>query len=296
MMLLPRAGLRWPASALGIAIAALLLMAVAACSPAADTGASATNANDIRAINLPIVARSTTADREQLQVKQGQQVRLAVTADEPGELHLHGYDLTAAVSPGAPATLDFAATTAGAFAINFHVFASDGEAKADDGHSHDDGHSAAEPEPLISDAPVDVSIRAEVDDSGGVDVHLAVTGMSFDADAADQPHVPGAGHAHIYVDGVKVSRVFADVHRLADLPPGEREIMVSLNTNDHRPLVYQGQPAEDTITVTVPDVGQSHAADSDGASASDDHDHDHDHGGDHEIVAEVHLGNLEIYP
>ena len=73
-------------------------------------------------INLPISARATTLTREDLRVSQGDMVHLTVTADEPGEIHLHGYDLTAEVSPDHTGELTFEATTAGAFRHQFHVF------------------------------------------------------------------------------------------------------------------------------------------------------------------------------
>ena len=115
----------------------------------------------------------------------------------------------------------------------------------------------------------------------------------------DQPHTDGAGHAHIYVDGVKLGRVFENEYHIENLPPGEHEIRVSLNSNNHRELTYDGKKVEDTAIVTVPDVGQGH----DGGKSqesSDGHGHSHDHdrsaSDGREVVAEVHLGNLEVYP
>ena len=60
-------------------------------------------------------------------------------------------------------------------------------------------------------------------------------------------------------------------------------------------MVYNGRVAEATVTVTVPDVGQGSASDGHSQDGHDSHD-GHDHGDAQEIVAEVHLGNLEVYP
>lgn len=57
---------------------------------------------------------------EQLQVRQGDSVRLAFLADAADELHLHGYDLTLPLKPGEPATLEFVAEHSGRFEYELH--------------------------------------------------------------------------------------------------------------------------------------------------------------------------------
>ena len=48
-------------------------------------------------------------------VKQGRQVVLVVKSELADEVHLHGYDLSADVAPGEPATIRFKATAPGIF-------------------------------------------------------------------------------------------------------------------------------------------------------------------------------------
>lgn len=48
-------------------------------------------------------------------VKQGRQVELVVESELADEVHLHGYDLSAEVAPGEPATIRFKATAPGLF-------------------------------------------------------------------------------------------------------------------------------------------------------------------------------------
>lgn len=50
-------------------------------------------------------------------VTRGRIVVLRVTSDVADEVHVHGYDLTADVAPGAPATLRFTADARGRFEI-----------------------------------------------------------------------------------------------------------------------------------------------------------------------------------
>jgi hypothetical protein len=247
-----------------------------------------TPSDEVR-INLPIAHRATTLTRDDLRVSQGDTVRLTFEADEEGEIHLHGYDLTAEVSPGHPGELVFEAASAGAFALNFHVFA---DAKA---MGADDHHEAETPETVVSETPMSVQMTAASDGKAGVNVSIVTEGFRFAPELVDQPHTPGAGHAHIYANGVKLGRVFASEYHIAELPPGDHEIRVSLNANDHGELVYGETKLESIVTVTVPDVGQADGG-SDGHQHDDGHGHSHGTPGQREIVAEVHLGNLEIYP
>ena len=50
-------------------------------------------------------------------VQRGRRVRLVVRSDVADEVHLHGYDLSRQVKPGAPAQLTFRATIPGRFEI-----------------------------------------------------------------------------------------------------------------------------------------------------------------------------------
>ncbi|WP_193345672.1 hypothetical protein [Blastococcus saxobsidens] len=43
-----------------------------------------------------------------------------VTSDVADEVHLHGYDVSAPVAPGEPATLTFDATIPGVFELELH--------------------------------------------------------------------------------------------------------------------------------------------------------------------------------
>ena len=286
-MRLNRVTFRRPAYWLALSLALAAMPLLAACGTASQPEPSPPEPSAVSAtvIDLPIVNRSTALARADLRATQGETVRLTVTTDEPGEVHLHGYDLTADVAPGHPGELVFEATTAGAFAINFHVFA------AGDMTGSGSDHHASAPKTVASETPISVVITAETDAHGGVDVQIATEGFRFAPDLVDQPHTPGAGHAHIYVDGEKLGRVFESEYHIASLSPGQHEIRVSLNTNDHSELTFNGSRVKATASVNVPDVGQNRG-DSHGGQ-----DHgDHSHGDEREIVAEVHLGNLEVYP
>ena len=92
-------------------------------SGAQDNGGAVPD--DAVVIDFAIVERGTQLTRSDLKVDRGDTVILNFTADEPGEIHLHGYDLTVGVSPNRVSSLTFPADIAGAFGINFHVYASE---------------------------------------------------------------------------------------------------------------------------------------------------------------------------
>jgi FtsP/CotA-like multicopper oxidase with cupredoxin domain len=62
-----------------------------------------------------------------IEVTQGDTVRIVVTSDAPDEIHLHGYDITRNPAPGRPARFQFTADAEGAFEIESHVAADAGK-------------------------------------------------------------------------------------------------------------------------------------------------------------------------
>lgn len=54
-------------------------------------------------------------------VKKGDSVRIVVTSDAPGELHLHGFDIEKEAGPGKPARFDFKANIEGEFVLESHA-------------------------------------------------------------------------------------------------------------------------------------------------------------------------------
>ena len=68
--------------------------------------------------NLEISDRGL--EPEVVKVKQNDNVTLELGTDEPGSIHLHGYDIEQDVSPGEPTTIAFVANATGDFKIGFH--------------------------------------------------------------------------------------------------------------------------------------------------------------------------------
>lgn len=59
------------------------------------------------------------------------------------------------------------------------------------------------------------------------------------------------GHAHLHIDGQKITRIYSNWYYLENLNPGPHRITVGLNANGHETLVHNGKPIEDTETIEV---------------------------------------------
>ncbi|MCD0448434.1 hypothetical protein LO762_04365 [Actinocorallia sp. API 0066] len=87
---------------------------------AAPTDTPATPAFDGEEFTVTITG-SKVAPRPSIQkVAKGTKVRITVTADADDELHVHGYDKSAALKAGEPATVEFTADVSGRFEVETH--------------------------------------------------------------------------------------------------------------------------------------------------------------------------------
>lgn len=140
-----------------------------------------------------------------------------------------------------------------------------------DGHNHSDpahhgagmdhaamGHGAAGHE-MMHDTPLEVapaeapalSIEVTKDPMTGYNLNVMTERFTFAPESASLGHIAGEGHAHVYVNGEKLARLYGSWMHLDALPEGLNTIEVTLNTNDHRPLAIDGVPIVAKTTVDV---------------------------------------------
>lgn len=72
--------------------------------------------DEMTAFEIEVVSGEVT-EGGRLQAELGSVVRLVVEADVSDEVHVHGYDLFAEVTPGMPATIEFTADIPGVFEV-----------------------------------------------------------------------------------------------------------------------------------------------------------------------------------
>ena len=250
--------------------------------------AAACGGGEPQVVEVSVTIRDESMSPDTIQVKHNDRVTLKIGSDIPGAFHLHGYDIEREVVTGQVTDFAFTADATGRYRIAFHKAGNGGGP----GHRHggpgeDDGHGPMSQDPIESEVPVSVDIGATEGPGGGVNVVIDTENWRWAPDEVDQGHVPGSGHAHIYVDGEKIDRVYGPGYHLTGLSPGRHEVRVTLNSNSHNQLLVDGELAEDTVTVTV--EGSSHAgghgADAGGADISST-----------PVETEIDIGFLEVHP
>lgn len=88
-------------------------------------------------------------------------------------------------------------------------------------------------------------------DGDGWRVDVDVADFSFEKDMADGLHVPGTGHGHLYLDGMKLQRLYKPSAQIGALPRGTHTVTVTLNTNDHRAYVVDDVPVTASADIEV---------------------------------------------
>ena len=79
---------------------------------------------------------------------------------------------------------------------------------------------------------------------------MTVENLTLSEQQQDGDHVPGIGHGHIYLGGMKLGRFFDESFEIGELPKGSHNLRVTLNTNDHRSYTVDNQPvAAETVIV-----------------------------------------------
>ncbi|TMV09634.1 hypothetical protein FGK63_00770 [Ruegeria sediminis] len=129
-----------------------------------------------------------------------------------------------------------------------------------DGHDHSDpshhagagghDHSTVINLPAGPNAP-GVKIQLTQDPMAGWNLHVMPRNFRFAPENASTDDRPGEGHAHVYVNGTKLARLYGNWMHIADLPKGEVEVAVSLNANGHSPFAVDNVPVSASLTVQV---------------------------------------------
>lgn len=96
----------------------------------------------------------------------------------------------------------------------------------------------------------ELALQVEKDAVDGWNVTLVTRNFAFTPEAVNGPHLPNSGHAHLYVNGVKLARVYGSRVHVPELPPGQHVIRVSLSSNDHAYYMVDGAQiaAEQVVT------------------------------------------------
>lgn len=129
-----------------------------------------------------------------------------------------------------------------------------GDAIVADSKTHSgDTHNHASIMEIPAGQPVpSVDLIVHKDPMRGWNLETKVTNFRFAPENVSKEAKSGEGHAHIYVNGEKINRLYSSWYHIENLKPGKNTISVGLNANSHEVLVHNGQKIEDTEIIEVP--------------------------------------------
>jgi len=81
----------------------------------------------------------------------------------------------------------------------------------------------------------------------GWNIQIETSNFSFAPEHASNVHEPGEGHAHLYINGKKIARMYGPWIHVPELLKARNTIKVTLNTNDHQTITVDGKPVEKSI-------------------------------------------------
>lgn len=120
-----------------------------------------------------------------------------------------------------------------------------------DTHMHSDGqeHDHSKQMDMSGDSPPIVDLSVIPLGDGSYNVRVQTLNFVFAPQNVDQEPVSGEGHAHLYVDDVKIARLYGEWFHLESLPENAEMISVNLYANSHQALAVDGVAISDMVMV-----------------------------------------------
>ncbi|MCY4273458.1 MAG: hypothetical protein OXF00_12535 [bacterium] len=137
----------------------------------------------------------------------------------------------------------------------------------DHSHDHDHDHDHATLMEVDYEPVPTIEIATHLDPMSGVNLEVTTTGFTLAPERASTDPVDGEGHMHIYLDGVKLRRLYGHWAHLDITEPGDHEIRVELSANNHAVLAVNGDKLDATAVVTIPGDAEPVAAAQEGGGA-----------------------------
>ncbi|MEB3210859.1 MAG: hypothetical protein VKL39_05870 [Leptolyngbyaceae bacterium] len=127
-----------------------------------------------------------------------------------------------------------------------------------EGHSdvhsegHGDGHHHGSLDVSTAEAIPSVQLIVHDDPVNGWNLELVTENFDFAPERVNGESLINEGHAHLYINGEKVMRIYSHWHHLPELESGMNMVRVTLNANGHEELVNQGEVVAASVMVEVP--------------------------------------------
>ncbi len=120
---------------------------------------------------------------------------------------------------------------------------------AEKSHKHHDHHNHSQLEVSEWAEQPQISIKMHPDDKLGWNLEVITSNFEFAPAQVNQAHQKGKGHAHLYIDGEKIGRLYGHWRHISGLTPGTHTIKVTLNSNDHQDYTVKGVIVGDKVAI-----------------------------------------------
>jgi hypothetical protein len=99
------------------------------------------------------------------------------------------------------------------------------------------------------------------DAKGGWNLRVNTDNFAWAPEHVSGEAIPGEGHAHVFVDGEKVARLYGPWYYVspAGLSKGKHTITVTLNANDHTAYAIDDVQITESVTIDSSGEGDGHA-------------------------------------
>ncbi len=95
-----------------------------------------------------------------------------------------------------------------------------------------------------------VALSVDEDAKSGWNIKVDTTKFAFTPQDVNGDNVIGEGHAHLYVDGKKVARLYSPYFHYDETFDGAKTFKVTLNANDHSEYMLDGEAIAATKEVS----------------------------------------------
>lgn len=128
------------------------------------------------------------------------------------------------------------------------------------------GHSDLKTHQGMEHGTIDISreiipeitdFRVLKDPMSGWNVYVQVRNFRFAPEHANQSHQQGEGHAHLYINGIKIARMYSNWLHIPELTKDKNEFKITLNSNDHQTFTIGEQTIQKTIIKEMNTVKQT---------------------------------------
>ena len=120
-----------------------------------------------------------------------------------------------------------------------------------DSHIHEDGqeHDHSKQMDMSGDSAPFVDLNVIPLSDGSYNIRVQTLNFIFAPQNVNQEPIAGEGHAHLYVDGLKIARLYGEWFHLEALPKNAEVISVNLYANNHQALSVDGIEVSDMVMV-----------------------------------------------